>query len=179
MGRVYVQRVPIVWWGFFYVEKQKRKGDFKLFTRFIVVLAVMLGCAPVYGIKMLYPGDMVKGKMATCTYFCYSEEEQRRVETAFQQSELREQLIINKDKEIELLRFALEAQKGAYTETKAQIALLKELFDKSTEREKKYSEIVSKKNDSLAKSRSRERMKYLEGIFTSIISVIGGKALVK
>ena len=48
----------------------------------ILFLIFNLICTSAFAIKMLRPGDIVKGKEVTETYFCYTAEEQQEMLTA-------------------------------------------------------------------------------------------------
>jgi predicted RNase H-like nuclease (RuvC/YqgF family) len=125
-----------------------------------VLILVLLSC-PCFAVKALYPGDTVKGKVIDETYYCYSEEEQRRLLEQVKTLEEQLKALEKKNEESQHLRDALSMKDATIRILQDQLDFLKKSFDKALNREGEMTEEVKKRDRAITRAERKGDVKAL------------------
>jgi len=143
---------------------------------FKLVVVFMFIASPGMCVRMLYPGDVVKGKQITETFFCLTEKENsdllRKVETL----ELSLEILKLKDDQIKLLEervTALQSQVAAKNELRD---VMQAAYERARARERELEAIATKVTDELERQKRRNKRMFGTGIIAG--ALVGGGAVV-
>lgn len=142
-----------------------------------MLIAIAAAC-PAYAVRILNPGDVVKGKAIQSTYFCYSEEEQKQITEILKMAEKIEALSRAQEAEIKNLRDALVLKDAVINKCEEQIVFLRAQFDAAQAREKKALAQIEKRDAIIARNRGRNKKSFIGGVLSGIGVLLGGRAIV-
>lgn len=137
----------------------------KTFNLITVVLVIAL-CGQAWAVRILNPGDTVKGKKIQNYYFCYTEEEQAKVLEYFRELDKYKAIVELKDKQIALMGEATSTQVAKVQLLNEKIRLLEAALSGATKREIQLVEEVKKRDGNItALRRKAKRNLFLGGLF--------------
>lgn len=137
-----------------------------------LILLLLFTCCPVHAVKILRPGDTVKGKVITETFYCLSETENLELLNKVNSADLLKILSDKQEEKIEGLKDTIELLKLRIETKQDQKELTKELYDKSLKREKVLEGEVKIQEAEKNKERRRRKRSFWGG-FTSGAALVG------
>jgi uncharacterized coiled-coil protein SlyX len=143
---------------------------------FVVLFCLIVTQA--LGIKMLHPGDIVKGQKIEVTYFCYTEEEQKGFLALVQMAEKIKEIQVSQENEIKALRESLVMKDALIRKCEEQVTFLTEQFKSAQTREKEAAVQIEKRDGVIRGNRGRVRRSFVGGLLGGIGVLLGGKAIV-
>jgi hypothetical protein len=147
----------------------------KIFS-LVLVFVLMASCAS--AVKVIKPGDVVKGKVVKETFYAYTESEQSELLKKLDVASLAMQLAESRAKEIEILKEKVKLHESNFAVMASQTTFFKVSLDASHAREMQTFEIMNKELAAADAKLQRARRRYLSGALTAIAALLGGRALV-
>lgn len=143
----------------------------------ILLIILLLVSVPTYAVKILRPGDVVKGKKITEKYYCLSEKENLEILKKLDEVKLLQQLVAIKEQRIELLKDTIETMKLRIENKEDTNDRMITEFDRAVEREKTLVKEVQKQHKEIGKQKRRNRRSFTVGgiLGAGIAAWLGGK----
>lgn len=138
----------------------------KIFNIVAICLIFISFTVSLEAVKILRPGDIVKGKEITETYYCLSEKENLEILNKINSVDLLKLLVDKKEEKIESLKDTIELLRLRLEAKNDQKELTKELYNKSLVREKALEKEVKIQEDEKNRERRRRKRSFLGGALT-------------
>ena len=133
---------------------------------FKVLFICILMASPAFGIKILKPGDIVKGKTLTEVFYCLDEKETNDFLNAKQTIQLLEGKLELKDQQIENCETTIEIMMTQIEGKNELRDVMKEAYNESRDREKELHKVAEEQNAEAQRQRRRaDRMFSTGGLF--------------
>jgi len=136
-------------------------------SRVLLALVLVLAmCSCSFAVKILYPGDTVKGKKLAEAFFCYSEKEQELVSEKLKTLNALERLLEVKERELAALKESNDIKTVRIITVEGQIPPLVAEIKAGQAREQTLTEEVKKRDRTIVRlNRKAKRNLFVGGLF--------------
>ncbi len=135
---------------------------------FKVVILCILMARPAFAIKILRPGDVVKGKIATETFYCLNEQENIEILNRLAMVDALKTMIALKEQQIDNLNESVRLMELKVQGREELRDVMQAAYDKSRQRENELAKEVIKVEAELGREKRRRKRIFGGGVLSGI-----------